>query len=210
MKKLTSLLLVWAVLLTATACAQSDFAAEYAALNGQTTSDGLHAYAEVSLPEDDAFAYAAYEDVISLLEGGTGVVYLGFPQCPWCRCLVPALQEAHARTGAQDSILCFNALEMRDVRSLAEDGTIVVEKEAAPEYDRLVSLLYDELGPYEGLNDPSIRRIYFPTTVFVRDGQIVSLHVATLDAQADPYVPLSPSLYEELVSQLAEAYRAIL
>lgn len=210
MKKILFLLLVAGLLASTFAFAQSDFAAEYEALNGQVTGDGLHMYAQIQLPEDSPFRYASFEDTIAMLEGGTGVVYLGFPECPWCRCLVPALQDAHTRSGAQGDILCFNALEMRDVRSLAEDGSIITEKEAAAEYEQLVSLLYDHLEPYEGLNDPSIRRIYFPTTVFVQEGEITAVQLATLDQQQDPYIPLDETLYEELVSQLMEKYQSVL
>lgn len=209
-KTVLSILMALFMLVSVSACAQTDFATEYAALNGRITGDGLHMHAQVQLPEDNPFRNADFKDVIAVLEGGTGVIYLGFPECPWCRCLVPALQDAHFRSGAQDNILCFNAQEMRDVCSLSEDGSIIVEKEASAEYKQLVDLLYDHLKPYEGLNDPSIRRIYFPTTVFVREGEIMAVHLATLDEQQDPYVPMNEALYEELVGQLLAKYQSIL
>lgn len=202
MKKFAMFLLSLFLLLPSIAYAQSSFAMEYAALNGKITEDGLHIYPSVELPEDNPFVYATFTEIIDTLENGTGVIYLGFPECPWCRCLVPALQEAYTRSDLQTSVLCYNALPQRDVQVLAEDGTIITEKEASPEYAQLVSILYDYLGPYEGLNDSSIRRIYFPTTVFVLNGEIISLHIDTLEQQTDPYIPLDTVLYEELVSQL--------
>ena len=185
-----------------------DFCEEYAALNGAPTPDGLHRYAAVELGAEVPFTYAGIEEVAALLEGGTGVLYLGFPECPWCRCLLPALYDACLRAGQTAGVTCFNAQPLRDELSLAADGSVQVEKEAAPAYETLLGLLYDHLTPYEGLGDESIRRIYFPTTVFVRDGEITSVHIGTLDEQEDPYV-LSDAQYEALVTTLTAQLDAI-
>ena len=179
--------------------AQTDFSSEYAALNGQITEDGLHQYAAVTLPQDHPFIYAEFNEIVRTLTEGTGVIYLGFSECPWCRCLIPALEQAYRDSGSSGKILCYNALEYRDVRTLDENGNIITEKPATEEYEELVQLLYDHLGPYEGLNDPAIRRIYFPTVVFVRDGEILSVHCSTLEEQTNPYVPLTDEQFDALV-----------
>ena len=34
--------------------------------------------------KENVFVYKTSEEIIKILENGTGVVYLGFPECPWC------------------------------------------------------------------------------------------------------------------------------
>ena len=42
---------------------------------------------------DNVFVYRTPEQIINILEKGTGIVYLGFPECPWCTAYVPYLNE---------------------------------------------------------------------------------------------------------------------
>ena len=46
-----------------------------------------------SVTKDNVFVYRSAEEIINILEHGTGVVYLGFPECPWCTAYVPYLNE---------------------------------------------------------------------------------------------------------------------
>ena len=46
-----------------------------------------------TVTEDNYFVYRNAEEIIKILEHGTGVVYLGFPECPWCQAYVPMLNE---------------------------------------------------------------------------------------------------------------------
>lgn len=215
MKKIVALLLAVALTIGTGCVALADeedglrFQQEYEAENGQLDNSGLYVLPELQLSANEPFEYEDFEDVEELLTEGTGVLYLGFPRCPWCRSLVPVMIDAWKQSGAQEEIAYFNALDLRDKRSLAEDGSIVVEQEAAPEYDRLVELLYDWLGEYEGLNDPSIKRIYFPTVVFVREGKIEYVHIGTVDAQ-DRGESLTEEEYDGLVSLFAEHMQGLL
>ena len=48
-------------------------------------------YTEVD--EDNVFVYRDIDEIINILEKGTGVVYLGFPECKWCQRYVKYLNE---------------------------------------------------------------------------------------------------------------------
>ena len=61
-----------------------------------------------------------------------------------------------------------------------------------------MTILYSELGPYEGLNNDTIKRLYYPTVVFVSDGLILGSHIGTIESQTDPKVNLSSAEQEEL------------
>ena len=48
-------------------------------------TDALKFAEEYTLvPDDNVFVYSDVDEIIDILENGTGVVYLGFPECQWC------------------------------------------------------------------------------------------------------------------------------
>ncbi len=172
------------------------FKAEYEALNGKKNKNNKE-YVHVSVDAKNPYVYAKYDDVIDIIKNGTGVIYFGFPECPWCRNMVPVLASAAKEMGI-DKVYYFNALDMRDIKSLDKDGSIKTEKEGTKEYYELVDALGDSIGSYEGLNDDSIKRLYFPTVIFVKDGKIIKSHIGTLDSQIDPYKVLNDKEKNEL------------
>ena len=38
---------------------------------------------------NNVFVYRSLDEINKILENGTGVVYLGFPECPWCKGYIP-------------------------------------------------------------------------------------------------------------------------
>ena len=172
------------------------FKTEYESLNGKKNKNNKE-YVHVEVATKNPFIYASYDDVMDILSNGTGVIYFGFPECPWCRNMVPVLADAAKEMGI-DKIYYFNALDMRDIKSLDNDGSIKTEKEGTKEYYKLIKVLGDSIGSYEGLNDESIKRLYFPTVVFVKDGKILTSHIGTLDSQTDPYKVLNDKQKNEL------------
>lgn len=172
------------------------FKEEYETLNNKTNDNGKK-YVNISVDEENPFVYASYEEVIDIIGNGTGVIYFGFPECPWCRNAVPVLIDAAQELGV-DKIYYYNALSIRDTKSLDETGNIVTDKKGTDEYYKLVDLLSDVLTPYEGLNDESIKRLYFPTVVYVKDGKVLASTIGTVDSQENPYVKLTTEQSNEL------------
>ena len=109
-------------------------------------------YSNVS--EDNVFVYRTEKEIIEILKHGTGIVYLGFPECPWCQAYVSYLDEVAKETKIE-KIYYLNILEIR--------------KNNTREYQEIVSLLdnylsYDEEGK---------KRIYVPAIVAVKEGEII-------------------------------------
>ena len=171
------------------------FKEEYENLNG--TENSGKQYKTIRISDNNPIVYATYDEIEKILTEQTGIIYFGFPECPWCRNAVPVLIDA-AKELNIDKIYYFNALEIRDVKSLDDNGNIIVEKEGTDEYKKIVQILYNYLNPYGGLNDPTIKRLYFPTVVFVKNGEIIGTHTSTVESQTDPSVSLTDSQYEEL------------
>ena len=108
----------------------------YLYINKNKDSDGKKFAEEYgSVTEDNVFVYKSIDEIINILEHGTGVVYLGFPECPWCA--------------------AYNILNDR--------------KDNNDNYKKLVEILKDHLRYDEEGN----KRIYAPSVIAVKDGEIV-------------------------------------
>ena len=172
------------------------FKQEYESLNGKT-NDSKKVYKTISISADNGIKYSSSKNIIKLLESGTGVIYFGFPECPWCRNALPVLLSAKKSTDLE-TIYYYNALNIRDTKHLDDSGNIVEDKKGSDDYYKILELLGDKADVYEGLNDESIKRLYFPTVVFVRNGEVLSIHSSTVESQKDPYDSLTKSQTREL------------
>ena len=124
--------------------------------NVETTPTDAEKFAEEysSMPDDNVFTYATVDEIIDVLDGGSGIVYLGFPECQWCEAYVPYLNEVAKDVGISE-ILYYNIREDRSNNS--------------ENYQRIVELLAGYLTNDEEGNP----RIYVPAVIFVNNGTIV-------------------------------------
>lgn len=175
------------------------FKEEYESLNGKINESTGKPYLNIDISINNHMKYSTYDEIKEVITEGTGIIYFGFPQCPWCRNAVPVLLSAAEEAGI-DTIYYFNALSIRDKKYLDDNGNIVVENEGTAEYKELVKLLYGYLDVYSGLNDDTIKRLYFPTVIFVKNGHVIGSHSGTVNSQTNPSIPLDESQYKELQS----------
>ena len=103
---------------------------------------------------DNRFVYASDSEVMRIFDSGSGVVFLGFPQCPWCQRLSEYVDRA-ARTEGIDKIYYLN---IRDAR--ASNSEV---------YQKLVK----KLEPYLDKDDSGKPRIFVPDVSIVKDGKII-------------------------------------
>lgn len=119
-----------------------------------TLTDAAKFSQEYGIDKDNVFVYRDINEIINILDNGTGIVYLGFHECKWCKAYVPYLNEV-AKENNLDKIYYLNILEDR--------------KNNTDEYMEIVSLLkfylkYDEEGK---------KRVYVPTVIAVKEGNII-------------------------------------
>lgn len=107
-----------------------------------------------SVSKDNIFVYRSKEEIINILEHGTGIVYLGFPECPWCEAYVVLLNEIAKNEGIE-KIYYYNIKEDRD------DNTKF--------YQKVVSILND----YLDYDEEGKKRIFVPNVTFVKEGKII-------------------------------------
>lgn len=183
-----------------------NFKQEYAALNEE------EGYSKVELPSYAPVEYTDYEKVFELLDKGTGVILFGFPECPWCRNLVPVLTSSAIDYGL-DTIYYMSNQKDRDTLSLNKKGKVITDKKATDDYKKLVEILKDDLPEYRGLKDKSIKRLYFPTVLFIKDGKILGLEQSlssyTERVDGDPLIPMNQEEKSELYNIFTEYYKEI-
>lgn len=107
-----------------------------------------------NVTSDNPFVYRSVDQIINILEKGTGVVYLGFPECPWCQAYVPYVEEVAKKVGI-DKVYYFNIKEDR--------------KNNTEEYQKIVKIL----DVYLSNDDEGNKRIYVPAIIVVRNGKII-------------------------------------
>lgn len=145
-------------------------------------------YTEVG--EDIVFLYRNADEIVRILEHGTGVVYLGFPECKWCQKYVTYLNEA-AEENNITRIYYLDILEDRNNNT--------------SEYQEIVSLL-DEYLEYD---EEGNKRVYVPAVIVVDGGEIVgfddetSLDTHNLD---DPEEYWTEEEVSDLMNRLAEMF----
>ena len=158
---------------------------------------------EVNIDSDNMIKYIGLEEAIDIIKNDTGVIYFGYPSCPWCRNAVPVLLDAASSTSL-DTIYYVNAYNIRDVKEIDDDGNIVTTNEGDSLYDDLLEVLDDILDPYTITDDNGEvidlgeKRLYVPMVLFVKNGEVVSYHLSTVDSQEDPSISLNDSQRDEL------------
>ena len=104
--------------------------------------------------EYNVFVYKTSDEILKILEHGTGIVYFGFPECPWCQAYVPYLNEVADMEGLE-KISYYNIYEDR--------------KENTEFYQKVVSIM----DKYLQYDDDGNKRIYVPAIVAVKEGSII-------------------------------------
>lgn len=135
----------------------------------------------VNIQEQNPIKYSSANEVFSLFENGTGILYLGFPTCPWCRNMISILLDA----ADQEDVEIVYYLNPRSIK----------EKEVE-NYNHLKQILDD----YLSTNSAGEKTLYVPDVYFIKDGTVLGHHLGTVDSQSSPYVPLTENEKEELTN----------
>ena len=124
--------------------------------------------------QDNPFIIASYDELITQLKWGTGVVVFGFPACPRCRNAFPVLETAFKEAnmdqnaGLRGKILYYNIFDDREADN--------------ERYKTIVNYVKDYLQ-----NDEEGKpRIYSPDVYFLAAGKITGNHLDTVPDVANP------------------------
>ncbi|MBB1564150.1 hypothetical protein HG434_002725 [Candidatus Saccharibacteria bacterium] len=129
------------------------------------------AYSRVA--NDNRFIFASADEVLEKFESGSGLIFLGFQQCPWCQQLAPLVDDA-AKAEGLDKIYYL------DIRHARETNDATYKK------------LVEKLKPHLRTDENGQPRVYVPDVTALKDGRVVGhfLQETTVDgekATADTY-----------------------
>ena len=170
------------------------FKREYEALNGQKSEEG-RSYPEMTIPDDSTVIYEDGEKILESLENGTHVVYMGWPECPYCRSALPVLLEAVSNHKGVN-IHYYNIKAAREAYESGKNSSL------AETYEKIIAALNRDdfdLSDYVNFYDDGTIRYPSSLILFIREGEIVAAHRRTVASQLDGYEPLSSSQRAELL-----------
>lgn len=126
----------------------------YNSVKDNKETDAVRFASEYPVSEDNVFVYRTLEEINKILENGTGLIFFGFPECPWCRGYAPIINEI-AKQEKLEKVYYFNIKQDRaDNTELYQKAVKLLEE----------NLRYDEEGN---------RRIYAPSLIAVKNGKVV-------------------------------------
>lgn len=123
-----------------------------------------------NVKKDNVYKKISAKEMIDIIENKTGIIYIGYPNCPWCRALVPILNEVAKEDEIENIYYIDNFYNMRPDKNK--------NPENSKEYNRLVNLLGDEIVETKSnANEFNIIRV--PLVLFIKNGEIIDYHMGT-------------------------------
>lgn len=118
---------------------------------------------EEEVPE--GFREISFDEAIDLFQNGQdGLLYFGYPGCPWCEEVVPLLQEAAEKQNE----------EVLYVRTRDADRNRLYTDE---QKDEITPWMKDWMSE----NEDGVLTLYVPVVAAVTDGKVAAAHVGTVD-----------------------------
>lgn len=179
------------------------FQTEYVELNNKNINDSDKVYPEVNIDENNLYYYASEEEITNLLNSGTGIIYFGFPTCPWCRNIVSILNEIVGNYGYK-KIYYYNIKQIRSSYQINANNELEKTNAGTEFYSFLLNKLDNFLTDYNltDNNGKKIltgeKRLYAPSVLFVKEGKVIGLVAGTVESQKDPFILLDTKQREEL------------
>ena len=122
--------------------------------------------------EDNVFEYKSIDEVLNILESGSGIVFLCTPESQWCQHYALYLNE----------VLKENKIEKCYYLNIMDDRNLNTIK-----YQKVLTIL----EPYIYKDDMGAAKIYMPDLTFVKNGVIIghdnNTSLVASDAEASSY-----------------------
>ena len=214
MKKIISIILVFVVALTLTACKKENsnedalkFKEEYESLNGEKNKRGKE-YRTLDIDDDNPYVKVTAEEIVKMINNKESFyLYVGDSMCPWCRSVLEKSIEV-ARDNDIEKIYYVEIWDdegneiLRDKYELV-DGKIKKVSDGTKAYKKLLSKFDKVLSDYtlkdEDDNEIEVgeKRIYAPNYFYVENGKVKKMIEGISDSQTDPYEELTDEILED-------------
>ncbi len=190
------------------------FKNEYESLNNVIREKDGKTIKEITISANNPVDIVSEEEAVTLLETGTGILYFGFPDCPWCRSMLPVLLTT-LDNASIDKLYYLNISNIRDTLELDPNNKVEVKEEGTSGYYNILKLMDGVLDPYyltstDGEKiDTQEKRLMAPTVVGIKNGLITQIHVGTVESQESGYDDLTIEEQEELSNTFMELIRSV-
>ncbi len=191
---------------------EKKFKNEYESLNNVEKNKAIE------IMSDNNIEYISMDKAASILDSGSGVIYFGFAGCPWCRNAVPVLLNAMKSTEL-DKIYYVNVRpdskpenDLRDTYTLDSRNKAKKTRDAKESYYQVLLALANNLGDYvlTTSNGKKVntgeKRLYAPTVVVVKKGEVIGFHEGTFDGHDMDKNGNLPDLTKDQENQLLSVY----
>lgn len=180
MKKRIIIILIFALVLTGITLYVNSkdnfrFKLKYEIANYNEYSNGKKI--KVSIPLDNKIKYVNDKELLKLFKKGTGIIYFGYPTCPWCRNSVPILIDTCLKNGID--IIYYVDVHETNLNSIRSE-------------------LYDILGPNLRSNDEGEKILAVPDVYVIKNGIIMGHHLGTVESYKDPTKGMNKKQKKEL------------
>lgn len=125
-----------------------------------------------NIKKDNVYEKISAKNAVYLIENGTGIIYIGYPKCPWCQKLVPILNEIAKEDEVKNIYYIDNFYNMRPDKN--------ENPKNVKEYNKLVDLLGDKIVEMKS-EEAEFNIIRVPLVLFIKNGKIVDYHSGTYE-----------------------------
>lgn len=168
------------------------FKDEYEKLNGTELSDNYILKA-INIDSDNNVKYVSDDQLLNVLTIGTNVIYFGWPDCNWCRTMLPILISTLKENNV-DTLYYYN---FKSLRTAYEENN---DEKKVKLYEDIINIIGNDIETVfdEDSKRSGEKKMLAPTVVFIKNGNYIGLHFKTVDSQTDASSKLTKEEEEEL------------
>lgn len=132
---------------------------------------------KVSIPINNRVKYLREAELIDFFKNGTGIIYMGYSTCPWCRNAIPVLID----TVLENDVDTLYYIDSHSISS-----------------KKVIKELYAILDEYLKVIDDGTKVLSVPDVYTVKNGTIVGHHRGCVEDYNNPYKGMNDKQIKEL------------
>lgn len=168
------------------------FKEEYESKNGIEIAED-YVLKTIDIDSDNNVKYVSDDEILDLLTNGTNVIYFGWPDCNWCRSVIPTLIDV-LKDNEIDTLYYY---DFKKVRTAYENSNDTKKQEL---YEGILDIIGSDITSVFGEDSEKNgeKKILAPTVVFIKDGNYIGLHFKSVDSQINSTDGLTDTQIKEL------------